>query len=86
MSESPRSTKISGRVITPSATKSPLSSIGIRTRRPSREILLNTGEATLVEHTRNDSYWADGGDGSGRNILGKLLMQVRQELRQASAA
>ena len=46
-----------------------------------REILLGTGEALLVEHTTNDSYWGDGGDGSGKNRLGQLLMQVREELR-----
>lgn len=43
--------------------------------------LLETGRAELVEHTSNDSYWADGGDGSGLNRLGVLLMQVRDELR-----
>jgi N-glycosidase YbiA len=48
-----------------------------------KEILLGTGEAILVEHTKNDSYWADGGDGSGKNMLGILLMQVREELREA---
>lgn len=46
-----------------------------------RSLLLETGEAELVEHTKNDSYWADGGDGSGRNMLGILLMRVRDELR-----
>jgi N-glycosidase YbiA len=45
-----------------------------------REILLSTHGATLVEHTANDRYWADGGDGSGRNMLGKLLEAVREEL------
>ena len=39
------------------------------------------GDAKLVEHTTNDSYWGDGGDGRGRNMLGQLLMQVRDELR-----
>jgi hypothetical protein len=28
-----------------------------------------------------DSYWGDGGDGSGKNMLGKILMRVRDELR-----
>ena len=80
--------------------------------------LLATGEAKLVEHTRNDRYWGaltaaqcllptrsaggagvnadasrsrcwrvtwrrcsgDGGDGSGKNMLGKILMKVRAEL------
>jgi ribA/ribD-fused uncharacterized protein len=46
-----------------------------------REILLGTGDEHLIEHTANDSYWADGGDGSGRNMLGRILMEVRAELR-----
>ena len=45
--------------------------------------LLGTGDAVLVEHTANDSYWGDGGDGSGKNRLGHLLMKVREELRAA---
>ena len=49
------------------------------------EILLGTGDAELVEHTERDSYWGDGGDGSGRNRLGWLLMQVRDELRAAAS-
>lgn len=44
--------------------------------------LLNTENAVLVEHTSNDKYWADGGDGSGKNKLGQLLMNVREEIRQ----
>jgi N-glycosidase YbiA len=47
-----------------------------------KAILLGTGDAVLVEHTTNDSYWADGGDGSGKNMLGRILMQVREELRR----
>jgi N-glycosidase YbiA len=46
-----------------------------------KAILLGTGDALLVEHTANDAYWGDGGDGSGRNRLGEILMQVRAELR-----
>jgi ribA/ribD-fused uncharacterized protein len=48
-----------------------------------RELLLATGDAKLVEHTGNDAYWGDGGDGSGKNRLGQLLMRVRDELREA---
>jgi ribA/ribD-fused uncharacterized protein len=51
-----------------------------------RSILLGTGDAMLVEHTANDSYWADGGDGRGRNRLGQILMQVRDELRQVQSS
>jgi ribA/ribD-fused uncharacterized protein len=46
------------------------------------ELLLQTGDSVLVEHTTNDSYWGDGGDGSGKNVLGQILMRVRDELRQ----
>jgi hypothetical protein len=46
-----------------------------------KQILLETGDAILIEHTANDNYWADGGDGSGKNMLGKLLMELREELR-----
>ena len=46
-----------------------------------------TGDATLVEHTKRDKYWGDGGDGGsgekGINMLGKLLMKVRTELRKS---
>lgn len=46
-----------------------------------KEILLSTGDAIIIEHTRNDSYWGDGGDGSGKNMLGLILMQTREKLR-----
>ena len=47
-----------------------------------KELLLRTGSAQLVEHTANDNYWGDGGDGSGKNRLGILLMELRAELIQ----
>ena len=46
-----------------------------------RDLLVSTGDARLVEHTANDAYWADGGDGSGLNRLGEILMEVREQLR-----
>lgn len=46
-----------------------------------RKTLLSTGDAILVEHTVNDRYWGDGGDGSGKNMLGKILMEIREELK-----
>ena len=47
-----------------------------------RSLLLSTENAELVEHTRNDRYWVDGGDGSGKNRLGQLLMELRDQLRK----
>jgi N-glycosidase YbiA len=46
--------------------------------------LLNTGNRILIEHTANDNYWADGGDGSGKNMLGILLMELRADLKNIS--
>lgn len=47
-----------------------------------KAILLGTGDEVLVEHTTNDNYWGDGGDGSGKNMLGRILMEVRAKLRE----
>lgn len=47
--------------------------------------LLETGDCELIEHTSKDSYWGDGGDGSGLNKLGRLLMDVRTTLRENQA-
>jgi ribA/ribD-fused uncharacterized protein len=46
-----------------------------------KALLVSTGDAKLIEHTPDDSYWGDGGDGSGKNLLGILLMEVRASLR-----
>ena len=47
-----------------------------------RDMLLATCDAKLVERTENDAYWGDGGDGSGRNMLGRILMEVRDKLSE----
>ena len=48
-----------------------------------KEQLLATGDAQLVEGNRwNDRYWGvDIRSGVGENHLGKILMEVRSELR-----
>lgn len=47
-----------------------------------KELLLATGDAYLVEHTPlgRDAYWGDNGDGTGKNMLGTLLMVLRGKL------
>ncbi len=50
-----------------------------------RALLLGTEDATLVEHAEKDRYWGDGGDGTGKNRLGQLLMELRAELRREHA-
>lgn len=49
-------------------------------------LLLSTGDKEIVEHTANDSYWADGGDGSGKNRLGVLWMLLREELKNTHSS
>lgn len=44
-------------------------------------LLRGTGAALIVEHAGRDRYWGDGGDGSGANRLGQILMLVRDEWR-----
>ncbi|KAF9409384.1 hypothetical protein BGZ94_001968 [Podila epigama] len=48
------------------------------------KVLLSTGDRYLIEHTSNDRYWADGGDGKGKNMLGIILMEVREKIRGMS--
>ncbi len=46
-----------------------------------RAVLLGTGDAELIENAPHDYYWGCGADGTGKNILGKVLMEVRGDLR-----
>lgn len=46
-----------------------------------RAELLATGDVELVENAPGDYYWGCGADGSGKNMLGRILMEVRAELR-----
>lgn len=45
-----------------------------------RAILLATGDAEIIENSSDDYYWGCGTDGSGRNMLGQILMRTRQIL------
>ena len=48
-------------------------------------LLLRTGEAEIVEDSTHDPFWGVGRDGRGENRMGRLLMQVRQEIRDGKA-
>lgn len=51
-----------------------------------KEKLLATGDAVLVEgNTWNDTYWGVC-KGKGKNHLGKILMEVREALREELSA
>lgn len=46
-----------------------------------RRVLFSTAGQVLVEHTSTDAFWGDGGDsGKGQNWLGRLLVQIREQL------
>jgi len=47
-----------------------------------RTQLLNTGSEELIEDSPIDAYWGRGIDGTGKNMLGQILMRVRSELRE----
>ena len=47
-----------------------------------RAILLNTGDADIVENAPGDTYWGCGKDGTGLNRLGQILIEVRAILRE----
>ena len=45
-----------------------------------RILLKSTGTTFMYEHTKNDCYWGDCGDRTGKNKLGLLLMKLREEI------
>lgn len=45
------------------------------------EVLLSTGSEEIIEKTVDDYYWGCGKDDSGKNMLGVILMEVREELQ-----
>lgn len=47
------------------------------------EILLSTNEQMIIENSPTDTFWGCGSDGCGQNYLGKILMQIRQEMRES---
>ena len=51
-----------------------------------RRKLLATGDRELVENSWRDDFWGWGPNRDGKNMLGKLWMEVRAEIRAASPA
>ncbi|HMP29088.1 MAG TPA: NADAR family protein [Saprospiraceae bacterium] len=45
-----------------------------------KETLLSTGKREIIEASPYDSYWGEGKDKKGKNMLGKLLMELRKIL------
>jgi predicted NAD-dependent protein-ADP-ribosyltransferase YbiA (DUF1768 family) len=43
--------------------------------------LLETGNRRLIEDSWRDDYWGWGPNKDGQNVLGKLWMELREELK-----
>jgi ribA/ribD-fused uncharacterized protein len=46
-----------------------------------RKQLMATGDEVLIEDSPVDWYWGCGSDGTGKNVLGQVLMEIREELK-----
>ena len=53
---------------------------------PIRQLLIGTADAVIIEKANGDSYWGCGPHGTGRNMLGLILMEVRNQLVQGGLA
>ena len=51
-----------------------------QTHQELKNLLRATGNTPIVENAPSDYYWGCGQDGSGKNMLGKILMEVRDIL------
>lgn len=56
--------------------------IKCRTHPDVAEALLATGERKILESSQYDYFWGCGRDGRGNNTYGKVLMAVRDKLRE----
>lgn len=45
------------------------------------ELLVSTGSSQIMEDSPRDNYWGIGEDGTGSNWLGRLLMELRDQLK-----
>jgi len=46
-----------------------------------RNLLLSTDNVEIVEYSKKDYFWGRNEDGAGYNMLGKLLMELREEIK-----
>ena len=44
-------------------------------------VLLSTGDEAIVEATTHDHHWGCGASGTGKNMLGVILVETREALR-----
>lgn len=47
-----------------------------------QRILIQTGVQEIIERTTSDYYWGCGTNGDGKNVLGQILMEIREKLNK----
>ena len=45
-----------------------------------RMMLLQTGEQQIIKNHPDDYFWGTGADGTGQNMMGKIWMELRNEI------
>ena len=56
--------------------------IKCRTHPEAADALIKTGSKSIVENSQYDYYWGCGRDARGKNTYGKILMEVRDKLKE----
>ena len=49
-----------------------------------RDMLLSTGSKRIVENSPIDDFWGAGPDGDGQDHIGRILTEIRDEIKTAS--
>lgn len=47
-----------------------------------RERLVGSGDVEIIKHSAEDLFWGSGPDQNGKNHLGKIWMNLREEVRR----
>lgn len=47
-----------------------------------KKLLLSTQDSILIEDSPSDTFWGCGRNKNGKNMLGKILMELREEFRK----
>ena len=58
----------------------------VHDRRELWQKLQDTGDAVLIEDSKTDAFWGIGKRGTGKNMLGNLLMERRNSERERQSA
>lgn len=51
-----------------------------------KQMLLSTGNEEIIENSPTDYVWGCGANGAGKNMLGKIWVEVREIIKVASLA